>query len=150
MSLHALHRQGPGKPSSCPTITFSSHGGRAATDTHTHKSCIYACRVTLVVSNSLQPCRLGPAALLCLWDSPGNTGVYWPILVAITFQNAIFPAALATNSPEYLVLLGPPQTNQLHHLQNCPSQGKTQVLQGSLRSKPQWTTRMQKWKYNHT
>ena len=24
-----------------------------------------------VVSNSLQPHRLGPARLLCLWDSPG-------------------------------------------------------------------------------
>ena len=29
-----------------------------------------------VVSNSLQPHRLGPARLLCLWDSPGkNNGV---------------------------------------------------------------------------
>ena len=37
--------------------------------------------------------------------SPGkNTGVYWPVLVAIPFQSIIFPAALATNSPEYLML----------------------------------------------
>ena len=41
-------------------------------------------------------------------DSPGkNTGVYWPILVAI------FPAALATNPPEYLVLPEPLQPKQL-------------------------------------
>ena len=36
---------------------------------------------------------------------PGkNTGTHWPILVAISFQSSIFPAALAANSPEYLVL----------------------------------------------
>ena len=47
------------------------------------------------------PCRLQPARLLCQGASPGkNTGAYWPILVAIPFQSTIFPAALATNSPE--------------------------------------------------
>ena len=29
------------------------------------KSCVYVCGVTLVMSNSLQPCRLWPARLLC-------------------------------------------------------------------------------------
>ena len=33
--------------------------------------------------------------------------------------------------------LGP---KKLHHLHTWPSLGQTQVLQGSLRSKPQWTT----------
>ena len=39
------------------------------------------------VAPSLQPCRLQPARLLCQrGGSPGkNTGVYWPILVAIPF-----------------------------------------------------------------
>ena len=35
---------------------------------------------------------------------------------------------------------------QLHHLHTSPSQEQNQVLQGSLRSKPQWTTHVQKWK----
>ena len=49
------------------------------------KSCIYARSVTLIVSKSLQPCRLWPARLLCQGVSPGKTGVYWPILVVISF-----------------------------------------------------------------
>ena len=62
------------------------------------------------------------------------------ILVAIPFWSTIFPAALASNSPEDLELPEPLQPNQLHHLHTWPSQGQTQVLQGSLRSKPQWMT----------
>ena len=51
------------------------------------KSCIYAHRVALVVSDSLKPCRLWPARLLCQGGgSPGkNTGAYWSVLVAIPF-----------------------------------------------------------------
>ena len=45
--------------------------------------------------------------------------------------------------PELTTLL---RLKQLHHLHTWPSQGQTQVLQGSLRSKPQWTTHMQRWK----
>ena len=37
---------------------------------------VHACYVTSVVSDSLWPCGLQPARLLCPWDSPGkNTGV---------------------------------------------------------------------------
>ena len=80
-------------------------------------------------------------------ESPSmNTGAYWPILVAIPFWSTIFSAALAANSPEYLVLTESLQPKQLHHLHTWPSQGQTQVLQGSLRSKLQWTTHMQRWK----
>ena len=43
-------------------------------------SCVYVCRVTLVMSNSLRPCGMWPARLLCQGILPGkNTGVYWPI-----------------------------------------------------------------------
>ena len=42
--------------------------------------------------------------------------------------------------PEYLVLPEPLRPKQPHHLHAWPSQGQTQVLQGSLRSKPQWRT----------
>ena len=49
MSLHAWHHQGPHKPSSCTTFMLNPHWGRAATG---KMSCVYACRVTSVVSNS--------------------------------------------------------------------------------------------------
>ena len=75
--------------------------------------------------------------------SPGkNTGAYWPILVAILFYSTIFPAALAASSPEYLVLPETLRPRQLHHLHTWPSQELTQVFQGSLGSKLQWTTHM--------
>ena len=48
----------------------------------------YMCAVASVVSNSVWPCGLQPARLLCSWDSPGkNTrvgcyallkGISWP------------------------------------------------------------------------
>ena len=66
--------------------------------------------------------------------------------VAMPFESTVFPAALAANSPEYLVLPEPLRPKQLHHLHSWPSRGQTPVLQGSLRSKPQWMTRMQRWK----
>ena len=87
MSLHTLQCQGPHKPSICATFTLNSHWGRAAPGKKKKKkSCIYIRKVTLVITNSLRPCRLWPARLLCQGGSPGkNTGVYWPILVAIPF-----------------------------------------------------------------
>ena len=45
-----------------------------------------------------------------------------------------------------MVLPEPLQPKELHHLHTWPSQGQTKALQGSLRSKPQWTTHMQRWK----
>ena len=68
------------------------------------------------------------------------------MLVAISFLSTIFPAAFATNSPEYLVLPEPLQLKQLHHLHTWSSQGQTQVFQGSLRNNPQWMTHIQRWK----
>ena len=61
-------------------------------------------------------------------------------------QSTVFPAALATNSPEYLVQPEPLRPKHLNHLHTWPSQEQTQVLQGSLKSKPQWKTHMQRWK----
>ena len=56
---------------------------------------------------------------------------------------------LAANPPEYLLLLESLWPKQLHHLHIWPSQGQTQTLQASLRSKPQGTTYMQRWKLKH-
>ena len=51
--------------------------GRAATGKKSRTSMQH--RVTSVMSNSLRPCRLWPAGLLCQGVSPGkNTGMYWP------------------------------------------------------------------------
>ena len=84
MSLHSWCHQGSRRPSSCTTFTLNSHWGRAATGKK--KLLIYACRVTSVMSYSLQHCRLWSVKLLCQGHSPGkNTGVYWPVLVAIPF-----------------------------------------------------------------
>ena len=83
MSLHTWRCQGPHKPSSCTTFTLNSHWGRAATGKK--KSCIYAYKVASVVSDSLQPCRLWPARLLCqgggfsrqeYWSVLTNTGCH--------------------------------------------------------------------------
>ena len=92
-------------PPSCSTLT-------GAELPQAKKSCIYVRRVTLVVPNSLRPHRLWPARLLCqgvgfsrqeYWDVLANTGCH-------TFQSTVFPAALAANSPEYLVLARTPAT----------------------------------------
>ena len=109
-------------------------------------SCVYACRVTSVVSNSLRPCGLWLPGFIVTGALQARItvciGQYWLPL----FWSAIFPAALAANSPEYLVLPEPLQPKQLHHLHTWPSLGQTQLLQGNRRSKPQWTTHMQRWK----
>ena len=136
-SLHTLCHQGPHKPSSCTTFMLKSLRGRAATGKKKKKKCcIYERRVASVVSNSLWPCKLCPARLLYrgssrqgYWGILANTGCHTPL-------ETIFPAALTANSPEYLVLPEPLRPKQLHLLHTWPAQGQTQVLQGSLRSKP--------------
>ena len=97
--------------------------------------CLYV-QGRFIVSVSLLPCRLWLARLLCQrGGSPGkNTGPCWPILAAIPFYSTIFPAALATNPPKYLVLPDPLRPKQPYRFHTWPSQGQTQVLQGSLRS----------------
>ena len=65
MSLHTWHRQSPCTPSSCTTFMLNSHWGRAATGKKNLLHEVFVHRVASVVSNSLQPCRLWPARLLC-------------------------------------------------------------------------------------
>ena len=130
MSLHTWHHQGPHKPSSCATFTLNSHWGRAATG---KKSLSSRC------TGSLQLCLTLCDPVDC--GLPGfsvregvlqarileHLGQYW-----LPYPSAA--AALAANSPEYLVLPEPLRPKQLHHLHTWPSQGQTQALQGSLRS----------------
>ena len=94
-----------------------------------------------------------PARLLCQGGGVlqamilEHIGQYWLPYPSMAYY---IPTALAANSPDYLMLLlvlpEPLRPKQLHHLHTWPSQGQTQVLQGSLRSKPQWMTHMQRWK----
>ena len=112
------------------------------------RSSVYAHRVTSVVSDSLQPCRLWPARLLCqgggfsrqeYWSVWANTGCH-PLREHCTsccpsHQLPWVPGAART--PVTQAAAAPPPLALM---------GQTQVLQGSLRSKPQWTTHMQRWK----
>ena len=147
MSLHIWCLQDPRKPSSCATFMLNSHWGTSATVKQ--KKVLGLCTQGHFSRVHLgNPVDRGlPGFSVREGGSPGkNTRAYWPILFAIAFWSTIFPAHLAANSPEYLVLPEPLRPKQLPHLHTWPSQGQTQVLQGSLRSKPQRTTHLQRWK----
>ena len=90
MSLHSWSCQGTLKPSNCATFTLNFTGAELP---QAKKTCIYALRVVLVVSNSLHPCRLWPARLLCQGGSPGqNTGVgSHSLLQGIFPTQGVFP-----------------------------------------------------------
>ena len=145
MSLLTQHRQGPCKPSNCTIFMLNSFWGRAATGKKSMPMCAGLLQQCPTLCDPVD-CGL-PAFSVREGGSPvKNTGVYWLILVAIPFQSTIFLAALAANCPEYLALPEPLRLKQMHHLHTWPSQGQTQVLHGSLMSKPQWTTHIQRWK----
>ena len=93
MQLHPLHTQ--------LSLGQSCHRPKQTKKKNKNQKIVFCLCVTSVLSNSLQPCRLWPARLLCERVSPGkNTGVYWPILVTIPFWSTILPAALASSPPE--------------------------------------------------
>ena len=73
------------------------------------KSCIYACRVTSAVSNSLRPCELWPASLLCQggqfsrqehWSELANIGCH-------TLLEHCISCCPSCQPPEYLELPEP-------------------------------------------
>ena len=137
VSLHTWCHQGPCKPSSCATFTLNPHCDRAATGKK--KKVLYLCaQGRFRLSDSMPPCRLWPARFLCQgWGFSRQE--YWSIL-AKTGLHALLEHYISCcpspNSPRYLVLPEPLQPKQLHHLHTWPSQGKTQVLQGNLRTNP--------------
>ena len=145
MSLHTWCCQSLHKPSSYATFMLNPHWGRAATGQKVSclcTQCHFSCVSTLC--NPVDCGLPGFSARVGFsrqeyWSISANTG-------SIPIKNTIFHAALAANSPEYLVLPESLQPKQLHHLHTWPSQGQTQVLQGNLGSKPQWTTHRQRWK----
>ena len=64
---------------------------------------------------------------------------YWSVLANTGFHTLLehlFPTALATNSPEYLVLPEPLQHNQLHHFHTCPHRGRTKSSRAASGANP--------------
>ena len=53
------------------------------------KSCLYACRVALVLSNSLKVCRLWPARLLCQGAGWFSRQEYWRALASTAFHTLL-------------------------------------------------------------
>ena len=128
-------------PPSCSTLA----GAELPQAKKKKMPCLYAHRVTLIMSNSLGPFGLWPAGVLRQGGSPGkNTGVYWPILVAIPFWSTVFPAALTANSSEYLVLPEPLRPKQWATSTPGPQQGQTQVLHSG--ANPRGPTQRQRWR----
>ena len=144
MSLNTWRCQGPHKPSSCTTFTLNSYWSRAATSKKRKKikvlclctQCHFSC-----VSTFCDPvdCSLPGFSVREgfsrqeYWNALANTSGPTLLELYISF-------CPSRQLPEYLVLPESLQLKQLHHLHTWPSQGQTQVLQGSLRSKPQWMT----------
>ena len=142
MFLHSWRHQGPHKPSSCAPFMLSPHWGRAATG----KRDLHVC----TGSPQFCPTLCDPAG--CGLPGFSVTGVLQARILECIGQYLMpYPSRSLyfllpwPPNPEYLVLPEPLGPKQLHHLHTWPSPGQTHVLQGSLRSKPQWKTRMQSW-----
>ena len=136
MSLHFWCHQGPHKPSNCATFTLNSQQGRAATG----KNSLMSMRAGLLWSS---PTLYDPVDRLLCQGGGFSRQEYWSELASTgchTLLEHYISCCPSCQLPWYLVLPEPLQPKQLHHFHTWPSQGQTQVLQGSLRSKPQWTT----------
>ena len=110
---------------------------------------IVACQASLSSTNSWSWVKLMPIEW---WCHPAisssvvpSSSCPQPLPASTRLENCI-SCCPSRPPPEHLVLPESLQPKQLHHLHPWPSQGQTQVLQGSLRSKPQWTTHMQRWR----
>ena len=110
-------------------------------------SCVHARGVTSVVSNSLGPCRLWPVRLLCQGGGFSRQG-YWSVLANTgchTLLGHYISCCPSRQLPRVPGAARTPET-QAAAPPHLALTGQTQVLQGSLRSKPQRTTHMQRWK----
>ena len=112
------------------------------------KSCAYAGRVNPVVSHfatlwtvACQAALTGRRVLQARMLE--RTGQYWLPYPsrALYFLLPWPPTPLSTWCCQ-----NPCDPSSCNHLCTWPSLGQTQVLQGSLRSRPQWTTHIQRWK----
>ena len=140
VSLHTWCHQGPHTPSSCTTFTLNSHWGRVATGKKNSLASMHA--------GSLQSCpTLWTVACQASPSGGFSRQEYWSVL-ANTGCHTLLDHYISCCPSHQLPWVLPKSLlpKLLHHLHTWPSQGQTQVLQGSLRSKPQETTHMQRWK----
>ena len=79
----ATHLAPPGSPQAKQLCHVHAQLSPGQSHHRQNKSCIYVCRVALVISNSLQPCRLWPTRLLCqrvfrqkYWNLLANIGCH--------------------------------------------------------------------------
>ena len=121
-----LHHQGPRKPSSYAPFTLNSLGQSCHRQKKSH---VYARRVTSVMCNSLWPCRLWPARLVCqegvsrqeYWSVLANTGCHTLLELYISCcpsqlpwlcGAARTPATQAAAPPPSLALRGKPKSSR--------------------------------------
>jgi hypothetical protein len=134
MSLHTCHHQGLCKPSSCAVFTLNFHWGRAATGKK--KSCIYAHRVNLVVSNSVTLWTVACQASLSVGFSRqeycsvlANTGCHTLLEYYIScfpsYQLPSVPGAART--PETQATVPPPHLAHTGTDPNPPGQPQEQT-----------------------
>ena len=100
-------------------------------------SCVCACRVASVMSNSLRPCRLWPARLLCQGGGFSRRE-YWSMLANTGWHTLL----------EHYISCCPSCQLPLSTwcCQNpCDPSSCSNSTDGSHRGKPQWVTHMQRW-----
>ena len=144
MFLHTWPCQGPTKPSGCTTFTLNSHWGRAATS---KKNPVFMNAGSL--QSSLTLCDPVDCGLPGFSVREGvlqarileHSGQYWlPYLL----EHCI--SCCPSRQPRWVP--GAARTPATHTAAPPPPlalTGPIQALQGSLRSKPQWATHMQRW-----
>ena len=143
VSLHTWRCRGLYKLSNCATFILNSHWGKLPQAKKVLRLWVQGLLCSVRLCNPVDRDLSGREVLQArILEHTGHTGCHTLLEYYISW-------CLSRNSPEYLVLPEPLRPKQLHFLHTWPSQGLSQVLQGSLRSKPQWTTHMQRWKENH-
>ena len=128
-------------PPSCSTLT-------GAEMTQAKTSCICVRRVASLVSDSLQSYRLWPARLLCQGEGFSRQE-YWSVLANTgchTLLEHYISCCPSHQSPWVPGAARTPATQAAAPPPHLALTGANQAFQGSLRSKPQWTTHKQRWK----
>ena len=137
----------PGSPQAKQLCHLHTQLSRRQSSHRQGKSRVYVHRAVSAVSDSLRPCRLWPVRLLC--QEGGFSRQEYQSLLAYAGCHTLlehYSSCCPSHHLPYLVQPEPLWPQQLHHLHTWASPRQTQVLQGSLRSKPQWATHSQRWK----
>ena len=128
----------PASPAAVPSSRSALTGAELpqAKKNKQTKTCICACRVA-----SVGPTLYGPVD--CGLPDFSARQEYWSVLANMGYHTLMEHFISCCPSHQLPWVPGaarPLRPKQLHRLHTWASQGQTQVLQGSLRSKPQWVT----------